>query len=411
MGVTGTELTRFCKKNSIPHEQFDDNKNYRPKVEFKNLIKECSEIIVSPGIGIRNKNIKLAIRLGKNIISEIEFASRYIKEPIIAITGTNGKTTTTMLTWELLKSMGYKVFLGGNIGRPLIRYLLEKQNKDLVLVEASSFQLQFVNSSFKPFISAFLNISENHLDHHLDMKEYLESKMKIFKNQDINDFAISPQNIFKSIKKKDKPILFNPLRNKNLIVKKDQLVIGKNYKLTTKDIRLIGNHNLVNIAFAITICSILKDVTRKQIDLIKKFKSLDHRLEIIKKKNGKMIINDSKSTSPQATQVAIRSLSRKPTLIMGGKDKKLDYSELKNDNDTEVGTLILFGENKFELAKTFKNKEKIIATDLLDAVSHGLQSYNKGKHLLFSPGTSSFDQFISYSERGDKFKEYVKKLS
>ena len=108
--------------------------------------------------------------------------------------------------------------------------------------------------------------------------------MKIFKNQDINDFAISPQNIFKSIKKKDKPILFNPLRNKNLIVKKDQLVIGKNYKLTTKDIRLIGNHNLVNIAFAITICSILKDVTRKQIDLIKKFKSLDHRLEIIKKK-------------------------------------------------------------------------------------------------------------------------------
>ena len=205
MGVTGTELTRFCKKNSIPHEQFDDNKNYRPKVEFKDLIKECSEIIVSPGIGIRNKNIKLAIRLGKNIISEIEFASRYIKEPIIAITGTNGKTTTTMLTWELLKSMGYKVFLGGNIGRPLIRYLLEKQNKDLVLVEASSFQLQFVNSSFKPFISAFLNISENHLDHHLDMKEYLESKMKIFKNQDINDFAISPQNIFKSIKKKDKP--------------------------------------------------------------------------------------------------------------------------------------------------------------------------------------------------------------
>ena len=152
MGVTGVELRKFCRKKSISYITFDDNSVSKTKYEFKDLLKNCEEIIVSPGIGLRNKNIKLAIKSGKKILSEIEFASRYIKTPIVAITGTNGKTTTTMLTYELLKSLGYKVFLGGNIGKPLISYLLEKQNKDLILVEVSSFQLQFIQSSFKPLI-------------------------------------------------------------------------------------------------------------------------------------------------------------------------------------------------------------------------------------------------------------------
>ena len=137
---------------------------------------------------------------------------------------------------------------------------------------------------------------------------------------------------------------------------------------------------------------------------------MNHRLEIVKKNRRGIIINDSKSTSPEATQVAINSLDGKSVLIMGGKDKKLDYSLIRNSVKTKINTLILFGENKFELAKTFDTKVKIIAADLFDAVLQGLKSSTKGGTLLFSPGTSSFDQFKSYSERGDKFKEYVKKL-
>tara|TARA_Y100000588_G_C14238316_1_gene918266 strand:+ start:1127 stop:2389 length:1263 start_codon:yes stop_codon:yes gene_type:complete len=410
MGVTGVELRKFCRKKRISYITFDDNSVSKTKYEFKDLLKNCEEIIVSPGIGLRNKNIKLAIKSGKKILSEIEFASRYIKTPIVAITGTNGKTTTTMLTYELLKSLGYKVFLGGNIGKPLISYLLEKQNRDLILVEVSSFQLQFIQSSFKPLISAFLNISENHLDHHANMKEYIGSKMKIFNNQDKDCFAVCSKDIYKNITKNNFPIFCNPTRNENLKILKNGLLVGKKYRLDIKDIQLIGKHNLTNIAFAITICSILKELGAKELNILKKFKPLNHRLEIVKKNRRGIIINDSKSTSPEATQVAINSLDGKSVLIMGGKDKKLDYSLIRNSVKTKINTLILFGENKFELAKTFDTKVKIIAADLFDAVLQGLKSSAKGGTLLFSPGTSSFDQFKSYSERGDKFKEYVKKL-
>ena len=187
-------------------------------------------------------------------------------------------------------------------------------------------------------------------------------------------------------------------------------MVGKKYRLDIKDIQLIGKHNLTNIAFAITICSNLKELGAKELNILKKFNPLNHRLEVVKKNSRGIIINDSKSTSPEATQVAINSLDGKSVLIMGGKDKKLDYSLIRNSVKTKINTLILFGENKFELAKTFDTKVKIIAADLFDAVLKGLKSSAKGGTLLFSPGTSSFDQFKSYSERGDKFKEYVKKL-
>jgi len=419
MGITGIELVEFCKKNEIPYIPFDDTKQLinksekvlGPKDNFKNLLKYCNEIVVSPGIGLRNKNIQLAIKYRKKIISEIEFASRYITKPIVAITGTNGKTTTTLLTFQLLKSGGYKVFLGGNIGRPLITSVALQNQYDLILVEVSSFQLQFIQSSFRAFVSAFLNISENHLDHHWDMDEYMKSKMNIFKNQDEGCFALCSRNVYKTILNRKKASFLDPFANSSLRVSRNKIRINNKDHIGIDDTKLIGAHNLSNISFGLSIFSIFKSISSDQLKIVKNFSSPNHRLEIIKKYRGRVIINDSKSTSPQATEAALRSLKKNTVLIMGGKNKGLDYNLLKEQVDKKVIKLILFGENKFELAKFFNKSKKIIAVDLEDAVEEGLKKFYKGQTLLFSPGTSSFDQFNSYSDRGEQFKEYVKKLS
>ena len=419
MGLTGIELVKFCKKNKISYVPFDDSKKVINKSEkvlnsegdFKNLLKKCDKMIVSPGIGLRNKNVQLAIKSRKEIISEIEFASKYVNKPIIAITGTNGKTTTTLLTFKLLESAGYKIFLGGNIGSPLISIVSSQNQYDLILIEVSSFQLQFIGSSFKPFISVFLNISENHLDHHINMEEYLQSKMNIFKNQDKDCFALCSKDIYKKIFDKNKASFLNPFRNNSINLSQDKITINNKYKIKLNNLKLIGLHNLENISFALSIFSIFKKTFSNQLKLIEKFAPPNHRLEIIKKYKEKIIIDDSKSTSPQATKAALKSLRKNVVLVMGGKDKGLNYNLLKQEINKKVTTLILFGENKFELAKFFKKPKKIIATDLFDAVEKGLKNSLNGATLLFSPGTSSFDQFNSYSERGDKFKEYVKKLS
>ena len=199
MGKTGKAVKKFCENNKIKYFTFDDNIDKRNR--FDKLIKNTSKIIISPGISKSNENIKFAISKKIDVISEIEFASSYIEKPLIAITGTNGKTTTCLLTYALLKDLGKKVFLGGNIGKPLISSLNRKIEYDLYLVECSSFQLQFINNKFSPFISLITNLSPNHLDHHKNLKEYYDSKYKIFSNQKRNSYFIS--NI-KDIKRKNK---------------------------------------------------------------------------------------------------------------------------------------------------------------------------------------------------------------
>ena len=404
MGKTGIELARFCKRKSISFLTFDDNTNTNE--EFLQSLSQCNEIITSPGVGLRNKNIKLAIKKKVRIISEIEFASRFLHKPIIAITGTNGKTTTTLLTYKLLKSAKLDVFLGGNIGTPLIK-AIESQNKyDFILVEVSSFQLQFIDKSFSPFISAMLNISENHLDHHVDMNEYASSKKKIFKNQNEGSYALSSNSQFFNQKSKAKRI--SPLRNKEIYSRDNYITIG-DIKIMKKELKLLGPHNIENILFSLNIFSLIKKITYREIKALKTFASPPHRLE--KLKSSKYIINDSKSTSPQATEVAIKSFSNKIVLIMGGKDKKLDYVSLAKLVKSKVKRLILYGENKFELAKFFNPKSTYLAANLFEAVSIGLKEAKKENPLVFSPGTSSFDQFDSYTQRGETFKKYVKELS
>lgn len=406
LGKTGTELVKFCKRRRIPFLTFDDKINKNES--FCNYLKKCTEIVVSPGVGLRNSNIREAIKLKKTVISEIEFASRFISKPIVAITGTNGKTTTTLLTSGLLESSGLRVFTGGNIGTPLIKAVNKQNDYDIILLETSSFQLQFIGRSFRPSVSAILNISENHLDHHFDMEEYISSKMNIIKNQDENCHFIYADKILSKLKQKSLPRHHNPYKNINIKLIKDRILINEYLSVKSSKIKLLGQHNLTNILFALNIFEIFQKITKKQISFLENFSSPDHRLEIVNKRGT--IINDSKSTSPLATEVALKSIQKDLVLIMGGKDKELKYNSLLPLVNKKVKLLVLYGENKFELAKLFKKNKMILAVNLSDAVKVATKNKLRSQVLLFSPGTSSFDQFKSFAERGEKFKEYVKRV-
>ena len=405
MGKTGKAVKKFCENNKIKYFTFDDNIDKRNR--FDKLIKNTSKIIISPGISKSNENIKFAISKKIDVISEIEFASSYIEKPLIAITGTNGKTTTCLLTYALLKDLGKKVFLGGNIGKPLISSLNRKIEYDLYLVECSSFQLQFINNKFSPFISLITNLSPNHLDHHKNLKEYYDSKYKIFSNQKRNSYFIS--NI-KNIKRKNKFFETKKINFINSSLNESKkYIMYKKIKIDKNKLKLIGGHNFANIVNSLEILSIFIEPNKKTLDCLYKFRPPSFRLEKIS--NKPHIYNDSKSTSPAATAKALDSFNEKIYLIMGGKDKNLDYMSIKKVMKRRTKKIFLYGENKFKISRHLNDINCEICIDLKSAVKNCLIQAKHNDIILFSPGTSSFDQFKSYIERGNSFNSYVRQFT
>ena len=399
MGVTGKAVKNFCSLKKIPYELYDDTKN---EVDFKEILKDISTVVLSPGIKKTNLNIQIALKKKIEVISEIEFAAKFTKKPIIAITGTNGKTTTTLLTYEILKNYGLKVFIGGNIGTPFIKGILMQENYDIFLLECSSFQLQFIDKEFSPRVSVITNLSPNHLDHHKDLDEYYESKFNIFKNQKKNDFLILKKNIeLNSLKTIPRKIFLRIPRKKNYIE-----VHG--LKILLKNLKIVGSHNIENLLFALEIANIFVNLDKNILEKIYQFQPPSFRLEKIL--GNPKIFNDSKSTSPDATINAIESFNSKIYLLMGGKDKNLDYTTVKKILAKKVRKVFLFGENKFLLAQFFSSKNCIICKDMEDTIIQLKKIVKKTDTIVFSPGSSSFDTYTSYIERGEKFNQYVNKF-
>ena len=399
MGITGKAVKNFCKYKKIPYAIYDDTKS---KDNFKKILKNISTIVLSPGVKKTNLNIKFALKNKIKVISEIEFAAKFTEKPIIAVTGTNGKTTTTLLTHEILKNHGLKVFIGGNIGTPFIKGILMEKNYDIFLLECSSFQLQFIDKKFAPKVSAITNLSPNHLDHHKDLIEYYGSKFNIFKNQKKSDFLILKSDIELSrLKIVPKKILIKKSRNKNYIIQ-------NKIKILLNNLKIVGNHNIENLSFAMEIANVFTKLNKNIIKKIYQFKPPKFRLEKIFDKPK--IFNDSKSTSPDATVNAIESFNSKIYLLMGGKDKNLNYISVKNILGKKVKKVFLIGENKFLLAQFFSSKNSIICKDMEDAVIQLRKVIKKTDTIVFSPGSSSFDSYNSYIERGEKFNQYVNKF-
>jgi len=370
-------------------------------------------IVLSPGVPYTIPQVQHALKSGIEVISEIELASKFIDKPIIAVTGSNGKTTTTTMICNILKSSGLKVFLGGNIGTPLIDIAGSDEQFDYILLELSSFQLQGIKD-FKPYIAVCLNIYPNHLDHHKDFSEYISSKTKIFSNQTTQQVAVV---------NKDNSILMDRLEQ----IKSNIITFGHDagadahcqgfvvsYEGDDYDLskwKLIGKHNIENAMASIIVSRLIGCDTQVIINSILEFNSLPHRIEYVREYKNARFFNDSKSTTPHSTLKALEAFDHPVILIAGGKDKGLDYSVFKEQVANKVKQLILMGEASSKIKDIYENEVALQVVSSLDsAVQQAVSSLEKGDTILFSPACSSFDMFNSYEERGRKFKEIVQCL-
>ena len=409
--------------DSSPVSSFDQNiiKNLTGsgiEIEFgshsDSYLEWADELIISPGVSVNTPFLVKAKNLNKKIVSEIEFATGFIGTPIIAVTGSNGKTTTTTLISEILNNSGFNIFTGGNIGTPLITVADSADNYDFIVLETSSFQLQ-TTDKFRPYISIFLNISPNHLDHHDDFEEYFQSKTNIFKNQTPDDWAIinsgddKINNYSKNIKARIVSFGSNS-EFENIILNEDKVEFRNEYYDLNK-IKLIGGHNLDNAMCAIAAAKITgcnKDIIEKTI---LDFSPLPHRIEYIGRHRGVNVYNDSKSTSPGATLKALDSISPPIILLAGGKDKGTDYKILSGPLNKKVKHLVLFGEAKKRMNQQLGTSVNTsIADSLEEAVKKAFSNSSEDDSILLSPACSSFDMFSSYEERGEVFKKIVQNI-
>lgn len=430
LGKTGIESAKFLARNGANIKATDIKPFYQLPVEVTELVDKGYEIetgkhtdetidwsdtvILSPGISYGTELVQKALRKGKEVISEIELAHEFISKPIIAITGSNGKTTTTCLVGEILKQNGFNVFIGGNIGIPLIEIAGKDSDFDYIVLELSSFQLQGTKS-FKPHVAVLLNISPNHLDHHADFNEYLDSKMKIFSNQTINDWSIvntnsnQIKNYVKSIN--SNKFLFGNNTESDSISFEEKMVHLKDEKYDLTNMKLIGKHNLENAMCAIAVSKILNCNKEKTVEAIVNFEPLPHRIEFVEDTKGVKVYNDSKSTSPAATLKALESISAPIILLAGGKDKGASYKILKETVRKKVKHLVLFGESRIRMKEEIGNSVNTTLTDTLEnAVTEAFLHTGQNDSILFSPACSSFDMFSSYEERGKEFKRIVKSI-
>jgi UDP-N-acetylmuramoylalanine--D-glutamate ligase len=396
---------------------------------------ESSELIVlSPGVPHTHDFLIGARQKGIPVIGEIELASRFISDPIIAITGTNGKTTTTLLLSDMLVECGMIVFVGGNIGNPLIGHVDGEEKVDVVVLEISSFQLDTIET-FRPDIGILLNITEDHLDRYPDMAGYAASKGRIFKNQTSEDIAIFNGADSRVLSETSRINSRKWLFNGSGILQEGARIAGNNLMLefmscprrtpsstsacpTLRPVGLdigktglYGKHNQENIcAAAMAAIAAGGDIRDIQIAL-NQFKGLSHRIEFVRTLDGVTYVDDSKATNVDAVYRALESFMEPVILIMGGRDKGGDYRVLKKVMQNHVKHLILLGEASGLIAAALGS---LVPTELVSsmqaAVTKAHQFASAGDVVLLSPACSSFDMFSSYARRGSVFQSEVEKL-
>lgn len=365
---------------------------------------------------------------GAILTTEIEMVLKLAPCKVIGITGTEGKTTTSSLIYEIAKKAGIKCFLGGNIGKPLFTKIKEMQPNDLVILELSSFQLMGMEIS--PEISVVTNMFPDHLNIHKSYEEYQDAKKAIFKHQDKNGIVIlnKDNDITRNFAKdvKGKVIFFSSqkqLKDGYVYDKEDNMIKhcmnGKCKDLLNKsEIKLKGIHNYENICAALAATETLVD-EKTQLEAVKNFNGVEHRLEFVREIDGVKYYNDSIGTSPASTIAGLNAFDENIILLAGGSDKGLDYKEIGEAIVNKVGILILTGptsekiENATRIALTNsanKNLQIIHCSDLQEAVKTAKQKAHKGDIVLLSPASASFDAFKNFEERGKAFKQFVNNL-
>ncbi len=362
---------------------------------------------------------------GALVTTEVELLMKMCPAKIIGITGSDGKTTTTSLINSILQKAGYNTFLGGNIGTPLFTKLPEITPQDIVVLELSSFQLMGMEVS--PQIAVITNITPNHLNIHKDYQEYIDAKKNIFKYQDENGLLVLnyDNEITRECAKEahGKVIFFSSktkldngyIVDEDVIKECDDKV--RKHILNTEDVILRGNHNYQNIATAIATTASLVDI-ETAVKAIKEFKPVEHRIEFVEEVDGVKWYNDSASSSPSRTLSGINAFKEKIILIAGGYDKNLDYTPLAKPIIDKVKTLILIGQTSGKIYEVVKNEleeenrhlDIYMCETLEETIPIAKKNASRGDVVLFSPASASFDMFKNFADRGNKFKELVRKM-
>ncbi len=414
------------KKQDLPDGIFDELSKYKYidmlGCDIMPIIEDIDVMVLSPGVPPGLPFIQKARDLGKRVIAEIELGFSVSEADFIAITGTNGKTTTTALTGEIFKNAGIKTYVLGNIGVPITQEALETKKGDVVVAETAALQLDSI-VDYKPVESAILNITEDHLDRYGNMENYIAAKAKIFKNQTEENFCVlnmDNEYVRTLIPNIIARVLGFSVESEveNGAFVRDGMVTfrldGKEKKILPADeIRIPGRHNLENALAATALAcvyGIKEDVIAKTL---REFAGVEHRIEFARTVRGVDFINDSKGTNPDATIKAIQAMKKPTVLILGGYDKKSDFSELFDNFTPLIKSIVLVGATADKLAETAQKAgfgDYIMANNFRDAVMKAFSVAEDGYNVLLSPACASWDMFENFEERGKIFKQIVKEL-
>lgn len=410
-GKSGKSAERILRERGVDSiEIYDDYLCDTKKInEMEKCAFDC--IVLSPGIDYK----KYAIG-SKNVISEIDLAYSLVNDPdkIIAITGSNGKSTTTYLLAQIINKLGMKSVDCGNIGKPFTDVAIEN-NYDYYVVELSSFQIELLKL-FKARRLVVTNISTNHLDRYATYKEYIEAKLSIVNRIIKNGYVVSAMDPILQqyiLPYKGKITFVDTSLDKFPVLVKNILYFGDKFYCNIDTFPLFGKHNLYNLIYAFLIVDDIFNLKGDVSHLLADLKGLDHRSEVIGSINGIEFINDSKSTTIASTEALLSSLGRKCVLILGGKDKGDDFSKLKSAVKAYVDTLILYGQAASKIYKELGSLVDVpvyLCEHLKEATIKAYECARSTKLVIFSPACSSYDAFKNFEERGEYFKAIVRNL-
>ncbi len=422
LGVSNLPLLDYlydlkCDVTIFSDQKIDiDISKYHYQVYEDGLSKLVGYDIIfrSPGCLPTRPEIEKEINRGAYVTTEVAEVIKLTPAKVIGITGSDGKTTTTTLINLILKGSGYKTFLGGNMVTPLFTKIKDMTDKDIVVLELSSFQLMGMDIS--PDISVITNISPNHLDKHKDMEEYIDSKCNIYKHNDGILVLNKDNEITKNLTSNREIRYFSRNTKTNAFYTDGNYIYYNDQKIIdTKELHIRGVHNYENICAALSATIDMIDLD-KVILAIKSFAGVEHRLEFVREINHVKWYNDSVSSSPTRTIAGLNSYDEKIVLIAGGYDKNLDYTPIAKPILAHVSKLILFGATSkkiYDAVTSTKKDEKIEIyqeNSLEDVVNRAYQVAKKGEIVLFSPASASFDMFKNFADRGIKFKKLVEEL-
>ncbi len=401
--------------------------------DYESALDQAELVVISPGVPYRLEALERVRRRGAKVISELDLASRFLSAPILALTGTNGKSTTVTLIGKMLQENGKRIFVGGNLGTAISEAAVQSLQAmktgrpcpyDALVVEVSSFQLETIEQ-FHPWIAAILNVTMDHQDRYESIDEYIAAKTRIFENQTPSDYALFnlDDSRVAPLRRSVRASILGFTRTQTLpsdlaggtYLDRDRIMTiigGRTQEICARsEVKIIGNHNIENAMVAATYallsgCSL--DIIRQ---VLGEFPGLEHALEVVRERRGIRFINDSKGTNVDATLKALESIDQPIWLIAGGRDKGGDFSRLAPAIRQKVKGLILIGEAARLIANAMKGYQGIEwAGTLREAVELAASKAQAGDVVLLSPACASFDMFADYQDRGRQFKALVQSL-